>query len=110
MLLPAAMFVYISLLYSAEMFNHSIDTLFTIPLLQIDSTILLTQTSSFQLLRHWHALLLVFRQFFEQLLWWLLPIALRIILCPPPQILTSFLQRQLSLPSQFLIRFGRIGR
>ena len=45
----------------------------------------------------------------KQLLRRLLPIPLRVIARPPPQILTSILQRTLRLPSQLLISQTRVG-
>lgn len=49
-------------------------------------------------------------QLLQQLPWRSLPISLRIILRPPPQILTRLLQRPRRLPPQLAIRTGRIAR
>lgn len=54
--------------------------------------------------------LTILLQLLQQLLWRTLPIPLRVILRPPPQILTRILQCSLSFPSQLLIGSLRIRR
>lgn len=54
--------------------------------------------------------LIVLLQRIQELLRRLLPVPLRVVLRPPPQVLTRILQRPLRLPSQFLIRSRSIRR
>ena len=49
-------------------------------------------------------------QSLQQMLRRILPIPLRVVLRPPPQIITRILQRPLCLPPQLLVRLGRIRR
>ena len=55
-------------------------------------------------------ILTILLQLLQQLRWRALPIPLRIILRPPPQILTRVLQRPLRLPPQLLVRLFRVRR